>query len=71
MSDWVTQELENLRWNWGESYVINYAWPDRWIAQRRDDNKTLYAESADDLRDAIFADYSARPVPRSGRVTQA
>ena len=69
MSDWMTEQLEDLRWNWGEAYSINYAWPDRWMAQRRDDGTTFCQESAAELRDAIFTDYAARPVPRSAQVS--
>ena len=55
--------LEELRWNWGEAYLI---WHQEyvWVAQRRDNRATLRARSLEGLRDLIIADYTARPVPR-------
>jgi hypothetical protein len=57
------QELQDLRHHWGSAYVITYH-RGHWIAARRDTHDALTAESADDLREKIRADYSARPVPR-------
>jgi hypothetical protein len=57
--------LDELRWHWGDAYGINYLGYGRWIAQRRDDKTMLRANSPEELREAIVADYSARPVPRS------
>jgi len=37
---------------------------DQWVATRRDTHDALTAESADELREKIRADYHARPVPR-------
>ena len=34
------------------------------MAQRRDNRETLRADNPDGLRDAILADYTARPVSR-------
>ncbi len=60
--------LDELRWHWGEAYGINYLGSAArgWIAQRRDDGAMLRAETAAELREAIVADYTARPVPRAG-----
>lgn len=55
--------LADLRWHWGEAYLIDYL-GGRYVAQRRDSRSTFSAESADKLRDLIVADYGERPVPR-------
>ncbi len=60
--DWTP--LDELRWHWGEAYLIDYLGDWRWIAQRRDNRETLTAESPEELRNLIIADYTARPVPR-------
>jgi hypothetical protein len=36
----------------------------KWTAERQDTHETLRADSAEELRDKIVADYTARPVPR-------
>ncbi len=56
--------LDNLRWHWGEAYLIHFFEPDRWIAERRDNHETLRASTPLGLRDLILADYTARKVPR-------
>jgi hypothetical protein len=57
--------LDELRWHWGEAYLIHYlSGPDRWVAQRRDSHATMSAENADGLLVLIRADYNARPVSR-------
>ncbi len=56
--------LESLRHGWGGAYEISCAGRGRWLARRRDTGDTLTGESADELRDAIIADYDAKPVPR-------
>jgi hypothetical protein len=53
--------LTYLRWNWSEAYKITGA-AGHWLAQRRDDNRTLTADSPELLRDLIIEDYSAQPV---------
>ena len=58
------EPLADLRWNWGEAYAIDHVGADRWLAQRRDDRHTLVADTPEDLRAMIQADYAARPVPR-------
>lgn len=55
--------LEVLRWHWGEEYEISEALG-VWRAVRRDNQVTLVATSADELRALIMADYAADPVPR-------
>ena len=67
MSDsdyWTTTPLDELRWHWGEAYLIDYLGKWRWVAQRRDDRSTLRVESPHELRDLIVEDYIARPVAR-------
>lgn len=64
MGPWERDELEPLVWGWGEAYAITSPEPGVWLAQRLDTRETLRAESAEELRDAIKADYFARPVPR-------
>ena len=56
-------ELADLRFNWDEAYVIDHL-GGRWIAQRRDTRQTLRADSPEELRGMIQADYAANPVPR-------
>jgi hypothetical protein len=56
------QRLCFLQWHWGSAYVIELT--DGWKATRRDDGSEFTAESAEELRDAILADYTGRPVPR-------
>lgn len=58
--------LEELRHHWGSAYVIGHPEPDVWVAQRRDDRVVLRADTPEELRDRIIADYTARPVPRQG-----
>jgi hypothetical protein len=61
------EALDALRWHWGEAYVICNPGPEVWLAERRDTRETLKADTPMGLRDAIIADYTARPV-RHGRV---
>ena len=66
MGDWEAP-LGELRFHWGEAYIIEYfRGPDLWLAQRRDNGTTLKAATAARLHDLIAADYTARPVPRQG-----
>ena len=58
------EQLKELRWHYGEAYVIDHLDDGRWLAQRRDDRQTLQAGSPDELLAMIRADYAARPVPR-------
>ena len=57
-------DLDDLRWHWGEAYLIHHLSPDVWVAQRRDSRQTLGAEDPETLRERIKADYAARPVSR-------
>jgi hypothetical protein len=69
-NEFTTTELRDslersgaLSWNWGDAYFIS--WSEGWfIAQRRDDRSTFRRRTAEDLRDALLNDYSARPMPR-------
>jgi hypothetical protein len=57
--------LEDLKWTWGEVYAITGA-AGHWLAQRRDNQRTLTADSPDELRELIIEDYAAEPVAREG-----
>ena len=57
------EALRYLQWNWGEAYEITEALG-VWRAVRLDNQKTLIATEAIDLRDEIVQDYAAKPVPR-------
>lgn len=60
--DW---HLDDLKWHWGEAYVIGHLGPDLWLAQRRDDRKVvLRASKPEELHDLIVADYDDQPVRR-------
>jgi hypothetical protein len=63
-SDWDA-DLDDLRWHWGDAYLIHCFGLGRWVAQRRDSHATMGAEGPDELRDKIAADYRAHPVSRS------
>jgi hypothetical protein len=55
--------LNDLRYHWGEAYLINRR-SGRWTAERRDSRATVSAGSAEDLLKVIYADYAAQPVSR-------
>lgn len=57
------EALRYLQWNWGEAYEITEA-SGVWRAVRRDNQKTLIATEAQDLRDLIVQNYASDPVPR-------
>jgi len=59
-----TGPLDDLRWHWGDAYLISFFEPDVWVAQRRDNCETLRADNPVDLRERITADYTAAPVSR-------
>jgi len=63
MSDYEAP-LDDLRWHWGDAYLIHFFEPDHWVAQRRDSHQTLRSHSPDGLRDLIYQDYTAHPVSR-------
>lgn len=52
-----------MKHHWGTAYSITY-YRGQWIAARHDTREVLTAESAQELREKIRADYRARPVPR-------
>ncbi len=57
--------LEALRWDWGEAYEIGLDDELGWHARRRDGlGGWLTAPGADELYEAIAADYALKPVPR-------
>ena len=55
--------LADLQWNWGGAYLITGT-SGHWLAQRRDNGRTLSTSGPDVLRELITEDYAARPVPR-------
>ncbi len=55
--------LADLQWHWGSAYLITGN-GNHWIAQRRDDGRTLVAGQPDVLREMITEDYTADPVAR-------
>jgi hypothetical protein len=58
--------LEALRWNWGEAYRIGWDVARDWWANRRDGlGGDITAADPDELRAAILADYTLKPVPRA------
>ncbi len=58
-SDWQ-EPLDELRWHWGEAYLIHYfSGPDRWVAQRRDSHATMSASNPAGLLDLIREDYTS------------
>ena len=63
-ADRVEDPLSDLRWHWGDAYVINCLGLGKWTAERRDTHETLHANSPLGLRDKIVADYSRRRVSR-------
>jgi hypothetical protein len=64
MSSDYEADLDDLRWHWGEAYLIHHLGPDVWVAQRRDSRATIGAEDPETLRERITADYTASPVGR-------
>jgi len=69
-ADWAGP-LDDLRWHWGDAYLIHYFGPGRWVAQRRDSHATISAEGPEELRNLILADYTAHPVGRSAGTAAA
>jgi len=62
-SDRDEHDLDELRWHWGEAYLVHHL-GGRWVAQRRDSRETISADGAAGLAEAIARDYQARPVAR-------
>ena len=60
--------LDSLQWNWDEAYAITAA-AGHWLAQRRDNGRTLSASSPAGLREMIIEDYAAEPVAGYGLMT--
>ena len=59
------QELEALRFGWGDAYLIDYDGERGYWAARRDRiGGLLTASDPGELRDAITEDYAVKPVPR-------
>jgi hypothetical protein len=57
-------QLDELRWHWGDAYLIRYL-GGRWVAQRRDSHETISADDPAALLDLIRQDYGRRPVSRA------
>lgn len=57
-------DLDELRWHWGDAYSIMTG-RDGWQARRKDGRGGwIIRATAEELYDAIHADYSRQPVPR-------
>lgn len=57
-------DLDALRWHWGDAYVINWA-HGQFTAVRRDGRgDLLHSRSTRAMYDVLAADYHACPVPR-------
>jgi hypothetical protein len=56
-------DLQDLGWHWGEVYDIAVIRA-RWVAKRLDNHRVLIAGGPGELRELIWADYAAEPVPR-------
>ncbi len=61
--DW-DESLDELRWHWGDAYLIHFFEPGTWVAQRHDGHETMSADSPVILREKINQDYATRPVSR-------
>ena len=59
----TVEALEDLQWHWGSAYLITGA-AGHWVAQRRDDGRTLTASRPGELRQMIIEDYEDQPVSR-------
>jgi hypothetical protein len=55
--------LHDLDHHWGEAYDIAVTRAG-WVAKRLDNGRALVASGPDGLRQQIWADYGAEPVPR-------
>jgi hypothetical protein len=62
--EWWQAELDELRWHWGDAYLIDYLGGGTWVAQRRDSHATISASSPDGLLGCIREDYRRKPVSR-------
>ncbi len=57
--------LAGLRFGWGDAYEIGWDPQRRWWARRRDNQGgDITAGTPGELWDAVYADYTAAPVPR-------
>lgn len=57
--------LDDLRWHWGEAYLIEYfETAGKWVAQRRDSHATMSADGPAGLLDLIREDYRKHQVSR-------
>jgi hypothetical protein len=53
----ITTPLGDLRWHWGDAYIINGT-VRTWLAERRDNRRVLRADDPAKLRQVIIADYT-------------
>lgn len=61
----IENELEDLRFHWGEAYEVRHDDEHGWLAQRIDgQGGWLNTATTDELYKAITDDYTARPVSR-------
>jgi hypothetical protein len=54
---------DDLSFFWGDIYDFAFS-RDKWTARTRDGSRNLLANSPEELRGLVEADYEARPVPR-------
>jgi hypothetical protein len=67
----MEQALNELRWHWGDAYLIGYDEQRGWWAARRDQvGALLSAADADKLHQVICDDYDAKPVSRDVATTE-
>jgi hypothetical protein len=64
------RDLTDLKYHWGEAYDIRWESGETggWVARRRDTGEPVRAATAADLDTAMFKDYNAEPVPRTGGI---
>lgn len=59
-------QLDELRWHWGDAYLIHYfETAGKWVAQRRDSHATISAGEPAGLLEKIRRDYGQCPVSRA------
>jgi hypothetical protein len=65
MPGYLISPLDELRWYYGEAYLIHYfETAGKWVAQRRDSRATMSANGPALLLELIREDYRKHPVSR-------
>jgi hypothetical protein len=65
MGRWDRDDLDELRWHWGDAYRIDQD-GGSWRAIRRDTGAALRGATSDELLALIRRDYFLDPVSRTG-----